>query len=294
MVNPLVCIVTINYNSSAHTIEMVQSVYESDYSNIRIIVVDNASAEEEYRKLNVISEKAVIIKNQENLGFSGGNNVGIRRALEFGADYIMIVNNDTVLEKNAISIMMQAVCKESIDIICPKILNYYNRKKLNYAGGSLEDYKGGISIWGLGKEDNGQFDEPQRITFADGCCALASAEVWKDVNLMDERYFLYYEDVALSKSFNLLGKKIYYWPEAVIYHKESTSTVKYSDNYQYYLCRNRLMYIKESIKWPMKYVAYGYTFLYILKNLKRKNFQINNVKEAIKDFNNGIYGRRRK
>ena len=294
MSNPLLYVVAINYNSAVHTIEMVQSIFESDYKNIKIVIVDNASDISEYEKLESLKEKAVVIRCDNNLGFSGGNNVGIRYAIENMADYIMILNNDTTVEPDAISIMMNEIMKEDVDVISPKILYYHDHSKVNYAGGSQAPFKGGICIWGLGKKDQGQYDQKQEITFVHGCCTLASAQDWKDVNLMDERYFLYYEDVALSNSFQSAGKNMWYCPEAVIYHKESASTKKYSANYQYYLCRNRLIYIKEYIKFPVKIVAYGYTFLFILKNLKRKNFELNNIKDAVHDYIHGKYGCRNK
>ena len=294
MSNPLLYVVAINYNSSAHTIEMVQSIFESDYKNIKIVIVDNASDALDYKKLEEVKAQAVILRSEENLGFSGGNNVGIRYAIAHLADYIMIINNDTTVEPNAISIMMNAIRQEGIDVVSPKILQYYDHSKVNYAGGSLAPLKGGICIWGLGKKDQGQYNQKQKITFVHGCCTLAAVQTWKDVNLMDERYFLYYEDVALSNSFRSAGKNMWYWPDAVIYHKESASTKKYSANYQYYLCRNRLMYIKEYIKFPVKIAAYGYTLLFILKNLKRKNFELENIKDAVYDYIHGVYGCRNK
>ena len=287
---PLLYIVAINYNASDHTIEMIHSILESDYENVKVVIVDNASELSDYEKLDIIKEHAIVLRSDKNLGFSGGNNLGIRYAIEHSADYVMILNNDTTIRKDAITKMMTAIIQDDVDVISPKILHYYDHSKVNYAGGNLSAFKGGISIRGLGKKDFGQFDEKETITFVSGCCTLASIETWNSVNLMDERYFLYYEDVALSKSFQDAGKKMWYWPESVIYHKESVSTKKYSANYQYYLCRNRLLYIKECIKFPIKIVAYGYTVLFILKNLKRKNFELKNIRDAIHDYVCGIYG----
>lgn len=290
MSEPLLYIIAINYNSSAHTIELVHSIRESDYKNVKIVIVDNASEKVDCEKLEEIKQYAIVLKNDKNLGFSGGNNVGIRYAIDHQADYIMIINNDTTVEPDAFSIMMNEFRSKEIDVISPKILLYHDHSRINYAGGSLEPLKGGISIWGLGKKDREEYNIKQKITFVHGCCTLASAQTWKDVNLMDERYFLYYEDVALSNSFQSAGKTMWYCPEAVIYHKESASTKKYSANYQYYLCRNRLLYIKEHIKFPAKIVAYIYTVFFILKNLKRKNFHMENIKDAIHDYHCGIYG----
>lgn len=290
MNTPLLYIIAINYNSSEHTIEMVRSVLNSDYQNLKIVIVDNASDTPDYQKLDAIKTQAVILRNEKNLGFSGGNNIGIHYAIEHMAEYIMILNNDTTVETNAISHMMNMVLQEGVDVVSPKILFFYEDQKFNYAGGNLKPYKGGITIRGLKQTDQGQFDQRTEVTFMHGCCTLASVQTWQDVDFLDERYFLYYEDVALSHSFYREGKKMWYCPEAVIYHKESASTKKYSANYQYYLCRNRLMYIKENIQFPVKIAAYGYSVLFALKNLKRHNFQFKNVWEAVHDFVYGIDG----
>lgn len=289
---PLLYIVAINFNSSAHTVEMVQSILKSDYENIQIVIVDNASIDSDYENLNSISEQVILLRSEENLGFSGGNNLGIRYAIDHLADYIMIINNDTIVEPDAIRIMMEAVCKNEIDVVSPKILFWNEKETLNYAGGSIVPLKGGISIWGLGQKDEGQYNAPKEISYAHGCCTLASAQTWQEAGLMDEKYFLYYEDVALSNTFLELGKKMWYMPDAVIYHKESASTKKYSANYQYYLCRNRLAYIREYVKFPTKIAAYCYTTLFVLKNLKRKNFQLNNIKDAWCDYRHRVYGKR--
>ncbi len=110
---------------------------------------------------------------------------------------------------------------------------------------------------------------------------------------MDEKYFLYFEDTALSSKFYKTKTKMKYIPSAIVYHKESISTKKYSDNYQYYFCRNRLLYIKENIKFPMKIVSYLYTLMYILKHMLKRDFSWKNVFEAISSFINGDFGMRK-
>lgn len=292
----IVYVITINYNSASHTKEMVKSVLESNYENLKIIVVDNASNHEDYKKLEelkYLNKNIIIIRSNTNLGFSGGNNIGLKKSIEDGATYAMLLNNDTTINKDTISKMVEYIENSKADVVCPKIVNYYNHNLINYAGGDLNSYKGAVKIYGIGKEDKGQFDEEKNITFAHGCCVLASLETWKKVGLMDEKYFLYFEDTALSAKFNREKLKMKYIPNAIVYHKESISTRKFSDNYQYYFCRNRLLYISENIKFPIKIVSYFYTSMYILKHILKRDFLWSNVSEAIISFINGNFGMRK-
>ena len=291
--NQTVYVITINYNSAIHTIEMVKSVMQSDYINIKIIIVDNNSEEEDYKKLYEISNKATIIRSKVNLGFSGGNNIGIRAAINENAKYIMIINNDTIIKKDTISEMINALNNKKADVICPKILNYYNHNVINYAGGELVNYKGGVKIYGLGKNDKESLNKEKIVTFAHGCCILTTTDIWKKVDFMDEKYFLYFEDVALSAKFKKFNKSIMYFPKAVVYHKESTSTNKFSDNYQYYFCRNRLLYISENIKLPVRLISYIYTGAFMIKHILKKEYSVYNVYCAIRAFINKEFGIRR-
>lgn len=289
---PLLCVVAINYNTAADTIEMVDSVIKSDYPNLRIIVVDNCSTLEDYEKLNVIKDRAVVIRSERNSGFSGGNNIGLHYAQQLGAKYVMLLNSDTAINKKAIRAMVACLESGEADVACPKILNYYNREEIGYAGGELRDYKGAVWIRGIRQKDKSQYEEKTQITFVSGCCVLMDMQTWEQVNFMEEKYFLYFEDTALSAALRRAGKKMLYVPQAVVYHKESVSTGKRSDNYQYYFCRNRLLYSKDNISQPIRLIAYGYTGLYIIKKVIKGTFSWGNVYAAIRDFLQGNFGER--
>lgn len=289
---PLVSVIAVNYNTAEHTIEMVESVRKSDYPNLQIVVVDNCSDQEDVAKLQALDEQMVLICNEENLGFSGGNNCGLRYALEHGARYAVLLNNDTTIEPGAISTMVDCLESGKADVVCPKIVSYFDHGEIGYAGGDLVDYKGAVWIRGIRERDNGQHDREMPITFASGCCVMTDMDSWQQVGLLDEHYFLYFEDTALSAKFCKAGKRMLYTHHAVVYHKESVSARKLSDNYQYYFCRNRLLYTKENIAFPMRLVAYGYTALYILKKLLCKVFVWKNASCAVRDFVRGHYGKR--
>ena len=282
---PLLYVITVNYNTADHTIEMVKSVKASNYDNLQIIIIDNASSYKDFKKLDKVKDDAIIIRSEENLGFSGGNNIGLRKAISDGAKYALLLNNDTTVDKDAISILVNYIENGYADVVCPNVINY--------AGGDLISYKGAVRINGIGEYDCRKYDEVNEITFAHGCCILASIDTWNLVGLMDEKYFLYFEDTALSAELLKKEKKMLYIPDAVIYHKESVSTKKFSDNYQYYFCRNRLLYIKEYGRYPMKFVAYIYTLLYMIKHLFNGNFNLNNVYKALISFIKNETGKRK-
>ncbi len=289
---PLVYVITINYNSAQHTVEMVNNLVESYYDNLKIIVVDNCSEQNDLDKLKEITDRATIIRSETNTGFAGGNNLGIKLAMDEDADYVLLLNNDTVVEKNAISILVSKLEEGNASVACPKILNYYDRRIINYAGGDIVSYKGAVRIDGIGQVDNGIFNKERNVTFAHGCCMLIAADTIRKVGYMTEDYFLYFEDTDYSARLTRQGEKIIYCPDAVIYHKESVSTDKFSDNYQFYFCRNRMLFTKRNIALSVKYVAYLYSLMYMIKHLAKGDFKLQNITDALKAFVSNNTGKR--
>lgn len=272
-----VFIVLVNYNGMKHTIECVESIRKINYPNHKVIVVDNNS-DEPVDYLQQKYPEVEVIRSNTNLGFAGGNNLGIKSALENKADYILLLNNDTTVEVDFLDILINRMELYGADVVCPRIVNYYNREIIMYAGGDISKFKGGVTIYdNIRKHD-------RRITFAHGCCMLLKSDVFKNVGLLPEEYFLYYEDTAYSAKLQQHGCVIYYIEDAVIYHKESVSTHKGSDDFQYYFIRNRLTFVKQYIQMPIKLVAYFYTSLFILKGIIQGGFDKYNCRQAIDDF----------
>lgn len=289
---PLVYVITINYNSAQHTVEMVNNLVESDYDNLKIIVVDNCSEQNDLDKLQEIADRVTIIRSETNTGFAGGNNLGIKLAMDEDADYVLLLNNDTAVEKNAISILVNELEEGNVSVACPKILNYYDRRIINYAGGDIVSYKGAVRIDGIGQVDKGIFNKERNVTFAHGCCMLIDMDTIRKVGYMTEDYFLYFEDTDYSARLIRQGEKIIYCPNAVIYHKESVSTKKFSDNYQFYFCRNRMLFVKRNIALPVKYIAYLYSLMYMIKHLAKGDFKLQNITDALKAFVSNNTGKR--
>lgn len=276
-----VSIILVNYNSALHTKECVESLLSLNYENYDIYVVDNNSSDNTLKDALFIYEdnpKIHIIYNDNNVGFSAGNNIAIKKALEFESEYVLLLNNDTVVDKNFLLIMLEETKKKTnIGITTCKIMMYYNRSQCWYAGGYL-DKNGSAKIQ---YEDNDTVTD--NYTFASGCCMLISNKVIHNLGYMSEKYFLYFEDTDFCKKIINSGYKILYCGNSVIYHKESVSTQKRSKLYSYYFSRNRLIYIRCNFTNKEKPYAYIYSLLWIIKKCIVREFKLIGAMHGIAD-----------
>lgn len=223
-----VSIILLNYNTSNDLIECINSLENIDYPNYEIIVIDNCSNKNEIRKLESYlekREKCIFIKNDKNTGFAGGNNLGIKYALENKTDYILLLNSDTLVNENFLSVLVDTAekDKENIAMVTGKILYYPNVEKVWYGGGYIDWGKFIGKHYGEGEYDNGQYNEIKSITFSSGCLMLINASLNFEKYLPEE-YFMYYEDVDYCAKILNNGFKIMYNPNAVIYHKIGSSS----------------------------------------------------------------------
>jgi len=222
---PKVTIVILNWNGYEVTRECLISLSKIDYTNYGIVLVDNGSADGSPERLGAEFPGVILIRNQKNLGFTGGNNVGIRRALEENADYVLLLNNDTVVAPNFLSELIRAgESDKRIGLLNPKIFYFKPSDRIWYAGGSLSIWKGIASHRGSRQVDRGMYDSPEEVTFITGCAFLIKAEVIRKIGLLDECFFYTSEDADWSiRSLNA-GYKALYVSSSVIWHKESMDT----------------------------------------------------------------------
>lgn len=291
MVNDKVCIILVNYNGYLDTIECVKSIMASTYKNIEIILVENASKDVDSIKVDVfLNQNTNIVISENNLGFSGGNNLGIKYAIEkYKPKYLMLLNNDTVIEPDTIENLLEMAEKNNnVGIVTGKI-NYYSKKNTIWAACGKFDFKTGIADQpAMGEIDSGQYDVECEITFSSGCLMFIPIEAYNKVGDLDESYFMYAEDTDYCCRMMKSGYKIFYTGKAVIYHKVSASAGNHSVNQQYYMFRNNCYITQKYCNSPM----YGYLrrFYRTVKEIKRGEYQIKNVKRAWKDFRHGITG----
>ncbi|WP_297423406.1 glycosyltransferase family 2 protein [Clostridium sp.] len=262
MIKPRVFIILVNYNAYKDTIECVESLRKIDYLNYKIIIVDNASTNDSFEILTRSLKDCIIIKSKKNLGFAGGNNLGLRYALDEGADYIMLLNNDTLVEPNFLSNMLNSFHQDNkIGIVGCKIMYHPQKDIIWYGGGNINWFKFIGEHHGIKELDRGQCDEEKEVDFITGCCLLIKSSVIRRIGFLSEEYFMYFEDVDFCVKVKEAGYKVWYNSKSVIYHKVGLSGGGEESVFSIKWCtRNRLLFMK-------KYKNRVSKFTYILANI---------------------------
>jgi len=247
---PKVFIIILHWNNLSDTLECLQSLQKIDYPNYQVVVVDNGSK----IKLKVKNEKLKVIYNQENLGFAGGNNVGIKYALEQGADYVLLLNDDTITAPDFLNKLIEtAESDKKIGLAGPKIY-FYGQERIWSAGGKLNWLYNKGALRGWNEIDKGQYDFPkiQITSHLTGCCVLVKRAVLERIGPIAEDYFLYYEDTDWSLRAKQAGYECVFVPSAKIWHKISRSAGAESSAYIYYHVRNGLIFARKFAPWYIK------------------------------------------
>ena len=256
-------IITINYNGLRDTCELIESL-PLGLPSMEVIVVDNASKEDEASIIENRYPNIKVIRSNKNLGFAGGNNLGIKAAQ---GRYLFFINNDTLLPTSDISHQPSAIeslisrleSDEEIGMVCPKIRFAWGNNPLQFAGYTpLSRFTMRNRSIGFGETDKGQYDTPHSTPYAHGAAMMVKREALEKVGIMPECYFLYYEELDWSMMFTRAGYTIWYEPACTIYHKESQATGQNSPLKVYYLTRNRLLFVKRNKKGYAKYITYAY------------------------------------
>ncbi len=236
-------IVLVNWNRSEDTLNCVQSLGTSTFKDFVVIVVDNGSVARELEKVQAGADRFVLIETGENLGYTGGNNVGIKHALELGCRFVLLLNNDTFVAPSTLDQMMNAFAADSrIGLLTPKIF-FHPERHLIWSAGTRFDGRYMIGhLHGYNERDFGQFDEPADLEWASGCAMLIQSDVIRDVGLLCDDYFAVCEDIDYSLRTKKVGYRIMYEPSALVWHLESASSGGHdAPQYVYYQIRNYLM-----------------------------------------------------
>lgn len=289
---PKITIVILNWNGYADTYECLKSLEKVNHKNLQIIIVDNGSDNNDIIKLESEFQGIKIIRSEVNLGFTGGNNLGIKYALEIESDFIMLLNNDTVVTPKFINPLLRVFEKNKNAGIVAPIINYFDeRDKIWSSGGKINKLRGaGISIPALvTQQDN--FTEV-KVEFVSGCCMLIPSSVLKKVGLFDDSYFLYSEDTDLCFRVIKNNYEIFISKDSLIYHKAKSSTKnELSVLALYYETRNRLYFIKKN--YPEYLII---TMIYILATMTIKsiiwffNGKPNYIQAVIRSFSDFLKG----
>ena len=256
-------IITINYNGLKDTCELLDTLPLEDNS-LEVIVVDNASKEDEASIIEQRYPMVKVIRSPQNLGFAGGNNLGIKAA---HGEYLFFLNNDTVLRHQTSDIrplINRLESSDKIGAVCPKIRFSWEHHPIQYAGYTpLSPITMRNHAIGFGEDDHGQYDTPHPTPYAHGAAMMVKREVIDKAGFMPECYFLYYEELDWSMMIRRAGYDIWYEPACTIYHKESQTTGQASALRTYYVTRNRLLFVRRNNRSHTRYVTYLYLIIVV-------------------------------
>jgi GT2 family glycosyltransferase len=264
---PKIYSVILTFNNYTDTYECVNSVLSNNFKVTGIVIVDNGSHDNSTKKLlSVFGNNSTIhfILNNQNLGFAAGVNVGIRYALKQGADYILLLNNDTIIDKNCISYLISEISKSSSFAIAgPRIFYYNNPNKIWHGGGYFSYLKAGIVIPEKNKLST-NFDETAKtVTFLTGCAMLIKNSIFDKIGFFDEDYFFYGEDLDFCMRALRNGYTLLYVPKAKVWHKiESIAKDRTNPFYIYHLARSKILFLRKNFS--SLYFLYGLLIHFLL------------------------------
>lgn len=298
-----VVIVILNWKRADDTIECLKSVEKLNTKDIKLqtVIVDNDSQDGSVEKINKFIKNTShysLVTSHSNLGYAEGNNVGIRHAKKQKADFVMVLNNDTILDKNLLQGFVSAAHRyPEAAVFSPKIyfakgFEFHKKRYKKDQLGKVIWYAGGMIDWhnvyaqnrGLDDVDSGQYDKDLILEFATGTCLFIRSQVFDKVGLFDKRYFMYLEDADLSQRIINHNWKIQYYPKAFLWHKVAQSSRVGSDLNDYFLTRNRMLF-------GMKYAGLRAKFALLRESTR---FLINGrkwQKIGIKDYYIGRFGK---
>lgn len=265
-IQPLVSIISINYNDAAVTMDMLESLQQLSYTNYEILIIDNASPTDNPDIIKETYSNITLIKSDKNLGFAGGNNLGVHAAK---GEYLLFINNDTIVPSGFIEPLVETLQNDaSIGVVSPKIKFHWDATLIQYAGYTP------MSHWtirnnsiGYHQKDDGRFDQEGETESIHGAAMMIPKTVIDKVGTMTEIYFLYYEEHDWAQMIKRAGFKIYYQPKSYILHKESLSTGKFSPLKTYYIARNRIVFARRNFSALHLFVSIAFqAFVSIPKN----------------------------
>ncbi len=247
---PLVSVITVNFNQAEVTCQLLESIRKQDYRNLEVIVVDNASRENPAEMLEKRFPEAVFVRSERNLGFAGGNNLGIQKAR---GDYFFFINNDTELPDGCLQKLLDLFLEvPKLGAVSPRILYFPTEKGqkniIQYAGTTPVHPLTARNITiGWGEEDKGQYAVATPTAYVHGAAMLVPRRVCDRAGLMAEDFFLYYEELDWAERIRKTGYEIWVEPNAHIFHKESLTVSKMGALKTYYINRNRVYFMRRHI-----------------------------------------------
>lgn len=291
-----VAIIILNWNGKEDTIECLESLRRVKLPEYRILLIDNASTDGSVELFRQRYPDVELVVNERNLGFAGGNNVGIKKAVEEGSEYVLLLNNDTVVYPDFLSGLIDlAESRENIGFVGPKICFFSDPDKIWTSGGTVNLFTGRIGDRKKGMPQ-ASASGAESVDYLSGCALLARASMVRHIGLMDEDYFLYFEDTDWTLRARRQGYTCLVNNDVRILHKVGASVKKVKGSDYYYVVRNLPRFVGRNGKWYHKMVFYPaffvrYSASYALHAARGEREVCRGISRGLRDFFKGKYGK---
>lgn len=252
---PRVLIIILCYNGVALTLACLESLRQMRYPNADVLVVDNASRDDTPTLVRARFPEVAVIETGANLGFAAGNNVGLRHALAQGYDYALLLNNDTEVAPDFLDALVDAAESDPAIGIAGPTITYYEQPETIWSAGGLIDWRHGRSAMrGIGERDTGQYHAMGDVDFVTGCALLCKRAVLERAGLLDERFFMYYEETEWCVRAARAGFRIVHVPASRVLHKIPLDARADQPYVAYYMTRNRLLFLRATRAAPQTWL----------------------------------------
>lgn len=241
---PLIAVIILNTNRKEDTLACLTSLIANQYPRLKIVVLDNHSTDGSVEAIQAQFPQVTILAIDENKGYAGNNNVGLKFVQQFEAEWIFVVNEDTIFADHALQEMMIAVANHpEAGIIGPLVYHFDEPTIIQSAGGKFNTAGDSVHI-SQNEEDRGQFQKPYPVDWISGCAIAIRKEALQQAGLIDERFFYYWEETEWCYRVKSYGWEIFLIPAAKIWHKGVQRNYVPNANITYYATRNRLLFYK--------------------------------------------------
>lgn len=252
---PFIAIIILNWNGKRDTLACLDSLKNLNYTNFQTILVDNGSSDDSVAAIREKFPTVTLLETGENLGFAGGNNVGIEHALKLGVDALLLLNNDTEVDPDLLTAFAKQLnAHPEAGILGATIYLFDEREKLDHLGGKWNKRRAAFDF--IGHREISQTVKTEKLDYVCGAALLARREVFEKIGLLEARFFLIWEEADFCQRAKKAGMLSLTCPEARIWHKVSASFVGGKPHTTYFWWRNRLLWIERNRSWPEKISLY--------------------------------------
>ena len=294
MSEPCVFIVILNTNRKQDTLEALASIFAGAYKNLQVIVLDNQSTDGSVEAVRAGYPQVQLLNLEKNLGYAGNNNVGIEAAMQQGADWVLVLNEDTILDPDCLTRLVEAgEADERTGIVGPLVYHHNEPEVIQSAGVWLDFVWRSIHI-GQNEPDRGQYTDPRQVDAISGCAILVRRQVIEQVGSLDERFFYYWEETEWCVRARKAGWRVVHVPKAKLWHKGVQRDYKPSLSVSYYNTRNRFLLLSKH-KAPLRAWAFAYfeTLRSLMSMSVRRKWrdQLKNRDAMFQGFRDALRGR---